>query len=258
MPRIAANLTMLFTEYPTLERFERAAAAGFTGVELLYPYTESIEAVQRAAADAGVELVLINLPSGNWAEGERGIAALIDRTEEFANGVQEAVRYADVLRPSRINCLSGKVEAGTSLDVLASNIRLAADALEKIGVVLTVEPVNDIDVPGFALPNTQVALDVIAASGATNVALQFDVYHALRKGEDPLAFIAANGPTIGHIQVADIPGRHQPGTGEIDWPTLFATIDDSGYSGWVGLEYIPEGATEDGFGLVRELGLLGS
>jgi hydroxypyruvate isomerase len=258
MPRLAANLTMLFTEYPTLERFERAAAAGFTGVELLFPYEEDVDSVREAASAAGVDYVLFNLPAGNWAAGDRGLAADPARQEEFLAGLPLALEYASVLGPSRINCLVGKSDTTGSTEVIAANIGAAANALSPLGITLTVEPVNNLDVPGFALPTTQDALDAIAAAGAPNVALQFDVYHALRMGEDPFAFIADHGPTIGHIQIADVPGRHQPGSGTIDWEHLFYVIDRSGYTGWVSLEYVPEGATEDGFGLLRDLGLLRS
>ena len=256
MPRLAANLTMLFTEYPTLERFDRAAAAGFAGVELLFPYSEDAEVVREAANAAGVEYVLFNLPAGDWNAGDRGLAADPAREVEFLAGLPKAVQYAEVIKPSRINLLAGKSETTGVTDLIVSNISAAASALSGLELMLTVEPVNNLDVAGFALPTTQDALDAISAAGQPNVALQYDVYHALRMGEDPFAFIAANGASIGHIQIADVPGRHQPGTGEIDWVALFDTIDASGYSGWVSLEYVPEGPTEDGFGHLRELGYL--
>ena len=257
MPRLAANLTMLFTEYPTLERFERAAMAGFKGVELLFPYVEDAETVRDAAQAAGVDYVLFNLTAGDWAAGDRGLAADPARQQEFLAGIPTAVDYASVIKPSRVNCLVGKADTTGTSEVIASNIRAAATALAPLGIMLTVEPVNNIDVAGFALPTTQDALDAIAAADSSNVGLQFDVYHSLRMGEDPVAFIAAYGNSIGHIQIADVPGRHQPGSGSVDWEELFRVIDDSGYSGWVSLEYVPEGPTEEGFGLLRDLGLLG-
>jgi hydroxypyruvate isomerase len=259
MPRIAANLTMLFTEYPPLERFDRAAAAGFTGVEFLFPYIEEPETVLDAVQRNNLELVLFNLPAGDWNAGDRGIAAQPARREEFATGLKNAVRYAEVLSPPHINCLAGKLpDDPDALDVLAENVELAAGALAEVGVKLTLEPVNSHDVPGFAIPTTQAALDIIARVESQNVGLQYDVYHAIRMGEDPFAYIEANGSTISHIQIADVPGRHQPGSGEIDWTRLFEVIDNSGYAGWVSLEYVPEGPTEDGFGLLRHLGLLGN
>ncbi len=258
MPKLAANLTMLFTEYPFLERFDRAAAAGFRGVEFLFPYEEDPAVLGDTLQRNNLDLVLFNLPSGDWAAGDRGLAADPSRKQEFERGVDRAVEYAAVLRPPRINCLAGKTpDANASRDNLIANVRLAADALRATGTTLVVEPVNTHDVPGFALPTTQSALYLLASVERDNVGLQFDVYHAMRMGEDPLAFLRENGKTINHIQIADVPGRHQPGTGEIDFENLFSIIDNSGYHGWVSLEYIPEGPTEEGFGLLRQLGLLG-
>lgn len=257
MSKLAANLTMLFTEYPVLERFNRAAAAGFTGVELLFPYTETPDAVQEALTRNGLELVLFNLPAGDWAAGDRGLAAQPARREEFAEGLKLAVQYATALRPPRINCLAGKVGPEEhALAVLAENVEMAAGALEQVGVQLTIEPVNTFDVADFALPTTQSALDLISAIDSRNVGLQYDIYHAIRMGEDPFAFIAGHGKEISHIQIADVPGRHQPGTGEVDFTQLFRLIDESGYTGWVSLEYVPEGPTEEGFGHLCELGVL--
>jgi len=257
MPKLAANLTMLFTEYPVLERFDRAAAAGFGGVELLFPYTETPDAVQEALIRNGLDLVLFNLPAGDWAAGDRGVAAQPARREEFGEGLKLAVEYATDLRPSRINCLAGKVGPEEhALTVLAENVEMAAGALEQVGVQLTLEPVNTFDVPDFALPTTQAALDLISALDSRNVGLQYDIYHAIRMGEDPFDFIDAHGAEISHIQVADVPGRHQPGTGEVDFVRLFEIIDASGYTGWVSLEYVPEGPTESGFGHLRDLGFL--
>lgn len=257
MPKLAANLTMLFTEYPLLERFERAAKAGFRGVEFLFPYVEQPATVLDALNRNQLELVLFNLPAGDWAGGDRGIAAQPARRSEFATGLKLAVDYAAVLRPPRINCLAGMLGSEpNSRDVLADNVELAAEALDQIGVQLTIEPVNSFDVPEFALPTTQSVLDLIDSIDSQNVGLQYDIYHAIRMSEDPFAHIEQHGGEITHIQIADVPGRHQPGSGEIDFGHLFQAIDDSGYSGWVSLEYIPEGPTEEGFDLIRELGLL--
>lgn len=257
MPKLAANITMLFTEYPLLERFDRAAAAGFTGVELLFPYVETPDTVTDALQRNSLDLVLFNLPAGDWAAGDRGLAAQPARRDEFAEGLKLAVEYASALRPPRINCLAGKLGVEeNALAVLAENVEMAGGALEQVGVQLTLEPVNSIDVPDFALPTTQSALDLISALDTRNVGLQYDIYHAIRMGEDPFGFIAAHGREISHVQIADVPGRHQPGTGDVDFAALFRIIDESGYEGWVSLEYIPEGATEDGFGLLRELGVL--
>ena len=257
MPRIAANLSMLFTEYPFLERFDRAAAAGFRGVEFLFPYEEDAAVIAHRLKANDLDLALFNLPAGNWAAGDRGIAAVYERQQEFRDGVARAVEYARVLRPPRMNCLAGIADETPENDLaLLQNVRYAAEQLAPLGITLTVEPVNSHDVPGFALPTTRAALDLIDEIDLPNVGLQFDVYHAARMGEDPLATIRELGDRIAHIQVADAPGRHEPGTGTLDFETLFRAIDESGYDGWVSLEYNPRGRTEEGFGLLRALGLL--
>lgn len=258
MPRIAANLTMLFTEYPFLERFDRAASAGFTAIEFQFPYEHDANDIADRIQRNNLELVLYNLPAGDWAAGDRGTAAIADRQEEFRAGVAKAMEYASALKPPRINLLAGKAAETAENDLaLLQNARFAAQELGEKNITLTLEPVNTLDVPDFALPSTRAATELIAELGESNIGLQFDVYHSLRMGEDPFAIIEDLGNEIAHIQIADVPGRHQPGTGEIDFPRLFATIDASGYTGWVALEYIPEGPTEEGFGLLRDLGLLG-
>jgi hydroxypyruvate isomerase len=259
MPKLAANLTMLFTEYPFADRFGRAAANGFGGVEALFPYELKAQDVSALLRDNHLDLVLFNLPAGDWAAGDRGIAASTDRVKEFRNGVDLAVSYAETLKPRRINCLVGKTDdAAATRRVMLENIAYAADALETVGTRLTIEPVNDLDVPGFAIPDTTTALSVLAELEHPNVGLQYDVYHSLKMGEDPFAIIAEHGKAMDHLQIADYPGRHQPGTGEIDFEKLFQAIDESGYVGWVSLEYVPEGHTEEGFGYLREHGWLGA
>jgi len=258
MPKLAANLTMLFTEYPFLERFDHAARAGFSAVEFMFPYDEPVTAVEEALGRNSLELVLFNLPAGDWAAGDRGMAAQPGREDEFEAGVTKALEYIVALRPPMMNCLVGKLEPeADGTNVLVANVRYAADSLRATGTTLLVEPVNTHDVPGFALPDTQSALDLIASAERDNLGLQFDVYHAMRMGEDAIGFIRDHGTEIRHIQIADVPGRHQPGTGNIDFRELFDVIDGSGYTGVVSLEYIPEGRTEDGFGVIKEMGLLG-
>lgn len=258
MPRIAANLTMLFTEYPFLERFDRAARAGFRAVEFQFPYEHDAHAIADRLEANELELVLYNLPAGDWAAGDRGIAADAARQQEFRDGVSLALQYADVLQPPRINLLAGKSTESAENDLaLMQNTRYAAEELDGEDILLTIEPVNIHDVPDFAIPTTRAATDLIEELDQPNIGLQYDIYHSLRMGEDPYAIIAGLGANIAHIQIADVPGRHQPGTGEIDFRRLFSAIDDSGYDGWVSLEYIPEGPTEAGFDLIRELGLLG-
>ncbi len=253
MPRLAANLTMLFTEYPFLERFDRAAAAGFKGVEVLFPYTEEPSAIESALKRNDLELVLFNLPAGEWGKGDRGLAASPERREEFGRGLLQAVKYALVLHPPRINCLAGIAgESAASDAVLVANVHFAAEALAAVGVQLVIEPINDLDIPDFAIPTTRAALELIAEVESTNVGLQYDVYHSIRKGEDPFAIIPEQIEHISHIQVADVPGRHQPGTGAIDFVRLFDVIDQTGYANWVSLEYIPVGSTEASLAYLRD------
>lgn len=257
MPKLAANVTMLFTEYPFLERFDRAAAVGFKGVECQFPYSEDAAEIREALDRNKLDLVLFNLPAGDWAAGDRGIAAQPDRREEFGSGILEAVKYALALNPSRINCLAGKAGDEPESDaVLIANVSFAAEALKAITVQLVIEPVNDKDVPDFAVPTTRAALELIAEVESTNIGLQYDVYHSVRMGEDPFTIIPTHIEQIAHIQIADVPGRHQPGTGSIDFVRLFDVIDQAGYDNWVSLEYKPDGSTEESFGVLRKLHLL--
>lgn len=257
MPKIAANLTMLFTEYPFLERFRRAADAGFTAVEFQFPYEHDADDIRNELERNNLELVLFNLPAGDWAAGDRGIAAIYSRIAEFQEGVRTAIEYAKVLQPPRINCLAGVSPDTPENDLaLLQNVRFAAEQLAPLNIELVLEPVNTHDVKDFALPTTRAAVDLIAELDVDNLGLQYDVYHSIRMDEDPFDIIDDLGDQISHIQIADVPGRHQPGTGEVDFGRLFRTIDDSGYTGWVALEYIPEGQTEDGFGLLKELKVL--
>lgn len=258
MPKIAANLSMLFTEYPFLERFDHAAAAGFRAVEFQFPYEHDPRDIADRLQRNHLDLVLYNLPAGDWSAGDRGLAAIYDRQAEFQAGVARAIEYASVLNPPQINCLAGIAEPTPENDLaLLQNVRYAADQLADHNIKLTLEPVNTHDVTNFALPTARAAVELIAELEVQNVGLQLDVYHSLRMGEDPFALIRELGEEIAHIQIADVPGRHQPGTGTVDFRGLFDTVDASGYTGWVALEYIPEGRTEDGLDLVREMGLLG-
>lgn len=252
MPRFAANLSMLFTEAPLLERFERAARAGFTAVEIQFPYEAPAEVLQQALLRNKLKLVLHNLPAGDWAAGERGIACHPDRVEEFRKGVDTALAYAAAMGAPQLNCLAGirpeNVPAESARSVLADNLRYAAMKLKAQGLKLLVEPVNTKDIPGFFLSGTQQALDLIAEVGADNLFLQYDAYHAQRMEGDLANTLATHLDRIAHIQIADNPGRHEPGTGEIDYPFLFAHLDRIGYKGWIGCEYKPAAATEAGLG----------
>ncbi len=252
MPRFAANLTMLFTEMPPLQRFAAAAAAGFEAVEFLFPYEFEVSRIADALSAHRLQLVLHNLPAGDWAAGERGIACHPSRVGEFRAGVARAIEYATALRCPRVNCLAGIAPPGESLELVLStlveNLRFAAGALQRAGIELLLEPVNSRDVPGFFVSRTDQALAVLDTVGADNLRLQFDVYHAQVMEGDLARTIEARLGRIGHLQVADNPGRHEPGTGEINYPYLFTRLDELGYAGWVGCEYKPAAATEAGLG----------
>lgn len=252
MLRFSANLSFLFLDRPFLERFEAAAACGFKGVEFHFPYAFPADEVRDAARRAGVEVVLFNFPPGDWAAGERGIACLPDRVVEFRDGVALAARYAEALDCPRLNCLAGLRGASHSetalLTTLVDNLRHAADALAPAGREVLTEPLNSRDTPGFYLDRTAPALALIAAAARPNLRLQYDIYHAQVMEGDLARTLEANLARIGHIQLADNPGRHQPGTGEINFPFLFRRLRALGYPGWIGCEYVPTGPTEDSFG----------
>jgi hydroxypyruvate isomerase len=250
MPKFAANLTMLFTEYDFLDRFDRAAKAGFRGVEYLFPYAYKPEQLAEKLAANGLTQVLHNLPAGNWEGGERGIACLPDRVNEFRDGVGRAIEYAKVLNCPQLNCLSGiepgSADAAKVRDTFVGNIRYAADELKKHGIRLLIEPINTRDIPGFYLNRTKQALDLIDESGSDNIFVQYDVYHMQIMEGDLARTVETNLARIKHIQLADNPGRNEPGTGEINYPFLFGFFDRIGYDGWIGCEYKPRGKTEDG------------
>jgi hydroxypyruvate isomerase len=252
MTRLAANLTMLFNEVDFLDRFDAAAQAGFKGVEYLFPYAYPKEELAERLARHGLVQVLHNLPAGDWAGGERGIACHPDRVGEFQDGVGRAIDYARALGCPQVNCLAGIAPAGVDPERLratfASNLRFAADALQAAGIRLLIEPINTYDIPGFYLCRTRQALDVIRDTGSTNVFLQYDVYHMQRMEGELANTIKAHLPQIAHLQIADNPGRNEPGTGEINYRFLFGFLDAIGYGGWIGCEYKPKGRTVDGLG----------
>ena len=252
MTKLAANLTMLFTELPFLERFGAAAKAGFKGVEFLFPYAFRAEEISDKLQTYGLELVLHNLPAGNWEAGERGIACHPDRISEFKEGVEEAVRYAKILGVKQLNCLVGIAPSGVSQDDLkatvVSNLKFAADKLQVAGIRLLIEPINTFDIPGFYLSGTHQALDLIAATGSDNIFVQYDIYHMQRMEGELASSIKANLARIAHVQLADNPGRFEPGTGEINYRFLFSFLDEIGYDGWIGCEYKPKAGTVEGLG----------
>ena len=257
MPRFAANLSMLFTEAPFLDRFELAAKAGFEAVEFLFPYAFPAEEIRQRLDANRLKLVLHNLPAGDWDAGERGIACHPDRVADFEAGVAQAIRYAKALGVGQLNCLAGKAPAGVAEDVLrktfVGNLRFAAAELKKAGLRLLIEPVNSYDIPGFYLNRTAQALAILDEVGADNAFVQYDIYHAQRMEGELAATAQKHLARIGHIQLADNPGRNEPGTGEINYPFLFAHLDRIGYDGWIGCEYKPATTTEAGLGWRQQL-----
>ncbi|MBB3318235.1 MULTISPECIES: hydroxypyruvate isomerase [unclassified Rhizobium] len=250
MPRFAANLTMLFNEVPFLERFSHAAKAGFEGVEFLFPYDFDKETLRSALTRHGLTQVLHNLPAGNWAAGERGIAILPDRMDEFRRGVASAIDYATALGCRQVNCLSGIIPAGVPDDVLRAtfvkNLTFAARELDKSGIRLLIEPINRFDIPGFYLNTPDQAASIIAEVDSENLFIQYDLYHQQRTQGELIATFRKHQGRIAHVQLADNPGRNEPGTGEIAYPFLFDALDSLGYDGWIGCEYKPRTTTEAG------------
>jgi len=255
MLKFSANLTMMFNEIDFLSRFARASKAGFKGVEYLFPYEWEREELAERLDKHGLEQVLHNLPAGNWLAGERGIACSPQRVEEFQEGVGLAIEYARALRCSRLNCLVGltpeEVPAEKARQTLVDNLRFAATALEKEGIRLLVEPLNDQDIPGFYLVHTRDALQLFEEVNHANLWLQYDIYHMQIMEGNLTRTILDNLARIAHFQLADNPGRHEPGTGEINYPNLLRFIAEAGYDGWIGCEYSPAGVTEDGLEWVK-------
>ena len=252
MPKFAANLTMLFSELPFLDRFAGAKAAGFSGVEYLFPYDFHKADLREQLDEHGLTQVLHNLPAGNWAGGERGIAILPERVDEFRDGVARAIDYAKALDCRQLNCLVGIAPRDADPielnDVLVGNLRFAADALAKERIKLLVEPINTLDIPGFFLNRTEQAVQLIADVRSSNLFIQYDIYHMQVMEGDIARTVQKHLPRIAHIQLADNPGRNEPGTGEINYPFLFRHLDTIGYRGWVGCEYKPRTTTVDGLG----------
>ena len=257
MPQFAANLTMLFNEHPFLDRFEAAARAGFKAVEFLFPYAYPVAELQQRLKAHGLKLVLHNLPAGNWEAGDRGVACDPARIDEFRAGVTRGIEYGTALGVPHLNCLAGKAPAGVDAATLRStfvaNLRYAAAELKKAGLNLLIEPINRFDIPGFYLNTTAQAISILDEVGADNAYVQYDIYHAQRMEGELANTMSAQLARIGHIQLADNPGRNEPGTGEINYAFLFRHLDRIGYKGWIGCEYKPAARTEDGLGWIQAL-----
>ena len=252
MPRFAANLSMMFTERPFLERFDAAAAAGFGAVEFLFPYSHPAADIRAALDRSGLELALFNTPPGDWEAGERGTASLPGREAEFRDSVALALDTAAVLQPGRIHVMAGIAKGQEARAVYIANLAHAAATAGAQG--LCIEPINSRDMPGYHLNTSADAVAVLDAVGAANLGLQFDLYHAQITEGDLTRRLEALMPRIAHIQIAGVPDRHEPDGGEVNYPHLFGVLDRLGYDGFVGCEYRPAGRTEDGLGWFARVG----
>ena len=250
MPKFAANLTMLFNEKPFLERFALAKIGGFKAVEFLFPYAFEASEIKSALDNNALKFVLHNLPAGDWDAGERGIACHPDRVAEFRSGVAKAIEYATILGVPQLNCLAGKTPEGVDPtlvhDTFVSNLQFAAAELKKSGLNLLIEPINTFDIPGFYLSKTAQGIAILVAVAADNAFLQYDIYHAQRMEGELANTIQKYFKRIAHIQLADNPGRNEPGTGEINYSYLFDLLARLGYTGYIGCEYKPLKTTEAG------------
>jgi len=250
MPRFSSNISMMFMEHNFLDRFQAAKDAGFGAIEVQFPYDIEPKDLLAAKESAGVEIAVINIPAGDLTSGGPGIAAMPGREDQFKAAVEQARDYAEILKPVNMNVLTGwppmdRFSREECLDVLAGNLRYAADVLADTGTKALVEAVNTYDRPGFLLYTSQQAIDVIKAADHKNLALEYDLYHMQIMEGNLVNRMTEILEHIGHIQFADTPGRHEPGTGEINYPFVFAALDKMGWQGWLGAEYDPTGSTED-------------
>ena len=250
MTKLAANLSMMFNEVDFLDRFEAAAKAGFKGVEYLFPYEYPAEQIKEKLDQNNLTQVLFDFPAGDWDAGDRGCASFPDRVGEFQDGVGKAVEYAKVLGCERLTVLAGKATSGVSAitmhQTLIDNLKFASQAVEDTNITVLLEAINTIDIPGYSVFRTNQSRAAVEAAGADNVKVQYDIYHMQIMEGDVTRAINVNMDVIGHFQLADNPGRHEPGTGEINYDFLLPHIDSKGYDGWVGCEYAPAGDTVTG------------
>lgn len=257
MPQFAVNLSMLFSEQPLSDRFQAARAADFDKVEIQFPYELDAQTIKALLERNEQELVLINLPAGDWASGERGIACHPDRIDEFDQGVEQALEYALALDVKRINCLSGikpdQVSAELAEKTFVRNLKYAAGRLAEHDIELLAEAINTQDIPGFFLNKSKQLIDIKELNNIENLRLQYDVYHMQIMEGNLTTTLQKHLQHIGHIQVADVPGRHEPGTGEINFPNLFKAVEAMGYSGVISFEYIPETDTQSGLSQVNQI-----
>ena len=259
MPRFAANLSMMFNEVDFLDRFAAARKAGFEAVEFLFPYDYPATELKRRLDDNGLTQALFNLPPGDWQKGERGIAALPGRQGEFRDSVKKALDYAAALDCRLVHCMAGIVPAEvspiTAGSVYAANLAWAAEHAQAAGVKTVIEPINHRDMPGYFLNTQTQGAAIVEAIGSERIGLQFDVYHCQTTEGDVTKRMEKHLPVIAHMQIADVPARNEPGTGEIGWDFVFRRIDELGYQGWIGCEYRPKGDTVAGLGWAKRYGI---
>jgi hydroxypyruvate isomerase len=259
VPRFAANLSMMFNEVSFLDRFEAARKAGFEGVEYLFPYDHPASEIRKRLDDNGLQQVLFNMPPGDWGAGERGVACLPGRVREFRDSVKKAIDYAGALGCKQVHCMAGIVPSSvsqvTAASVYAANVAWAAEQMHPAAVMLVIEPINQRDMPGFFLQTQEQGAAVVEAVGRDRLGLQFDIYHCQVTEGDVTKRMEALMPAIAHIQIADVPARNEPGTGEIGWEFVFRRIDELGYRGWVGCEYRPAGNTVAGLAWRERFGV---
>lgn len=256
MPKFSANLSMLFNEVDFMQRFRCAKEQGFTAIEYMFPYDYSVQALRGALEENQLTQVLQNLPAGDWAAGERGIACLPGRESEFRDGVGLAVEYARALGCAQINCLIGNPDKSVAQnktdEIVVANLSYAARELAKANIRLLVEPINKYDMPAFYLQTTRQALELMDWVASPNLFIQYDIYHMQRMEGELAQTMETLLQKIAHIQVADNPGRHEPGTGEINYDYLFRALDKMGYRGWIGCEYKPATTTAAGLSWIKQ------
>lgn len=258
MIQFAVNLSTIFTEVPLLERFKKAKESGFSFVEFQFPYSHSIDDIRKQLEEHKLSMVLINLPPGHWEKGDRGLASCTNREEEFRESVEQGIEYALGLGVPNIHCMAGilstESERSYAKNTFKENITYAAKALARHNLTLLIEPINTFDMPNYYLSNIHEAVGIIEELQLPNVKLQYDFYHIQRTQGNLILTFQRYLDVIGHIQIADVPGRHQPGTGEINYNQVLEYVRTSGYKGYIGLEYMPKEKSEDSFDWIRQGG----
>jgi hydroxypyruvate isomerase len=256
MPRFDANLTMMYQEHAFLDRFGAAARDGFKGVECLFPYVFPAAELVARLQEHGLTQALFNAPPGDWSKGERGIASLPGRRDEFKHTIQTALTYAQALGCERVHVMAGLMgktdDRARHRAAYVKNLAYAAREAAARNVTIVIEPINTRDIPGYFLNRQDDAQQICRDVGEPNLKVQFDVYHCQIVEGDLATKLTQSISNVGHIQIASVPRRHEPDEGEINYPYLLRLIDELGYKGWVGCEYVPRGKTSDGLGWLRE------